>query len=326
MNFNSDYYSDNLDNLLEVHLPSDFPYNYASFMNWSSPNKVVVQGIIESGVAEHAAQMKAYGTDIIAGISPGQGGEIIAEIPVFDLVEQVLSITDKIDTSLIFVPPYEVLDAVKEAVSTGIKRVIIFTTNVPPLDSIELIKYAQATGTLILGTGSDGITIPGKVWLGKLEPKFYQPGNVGMITTSKYLSYEVAEELNQASMGQSMVISLGNDRITGSSLSQWLAILDEDPDTEAILFIGQRIKEAEEIVTFCKNRELNKLIVSYFAGLKTPKEIVINDAVSIISNHLSASIPTINEERRILNQLKKAGVKVAKRPSEIPAMLPLNFL
>ncbi|MGD1920076.1 MAG: hypothetical protein ACFCAD_15020 [Pleurocapsa sp.] len=161
--------------------------------------------------------------------------------------------------------------------------------------------------------------------LGKLQPKFYQRGKVGLITTSKYLSYEVAAELNQTNIGQSIVVSLGSDRISGSSLPQWLSILNEDPHTEAIVFIGQRIKKAEAIVAFCKNQECDKPIISYIAGLKTPKEKVLNDAVSIISNHLSTSIPTVNQERRIVNQLKKVGVKIAKRPSEISSMLSEIF-
>lgn len=331
MNFDSDYYYTSLDDSFErilsseVYLSSCLPVNYSNFMDWSSPNKVIIQGITEPEVAFQAVQMKAYGTDIVAGVNPGQGGKIIEDIPVFDLVEQVLTVADKIDTSLIFVPPYQVLDAVKEAISTGIKRIIIFTANVPPLDSIKLIKCAQASNTLILGAGSDGIIIPEQVWLGKLQPEFYQPGKAGLITTSKYLSYEVAAELNQANIGQSMVVSLGSDRITGSSLSQWLAILNEDPHTEAIIFIGQRIKEAQEIATFCKNQECDKPIISYIAGLKTPREKVFNDAVTIISNHLSTSIPAVNQERRIVSQLKKVGVKIPKRPREIPSMLSEMF-
>ena len=305
----------------EIYSSHCSPVNYSTFMNWSSPNKVIIQGITEPGVAFHALQMKAYGADIVAGVSPGQGGKIIEDIPIFDLVEQVLTATDKIDTSLIFVRPYQVLDAVKEAIFTGIRRVIIFTPDVPPLDTIELIKCAKVSDTLILGPGSDGIMIPEQVWLGKLQPQFYQSGKVGLITASKYLSYEVAAELNQANLGQSMVISLGSDRIIGSNLPQWLSILNEDPQTEAIVSIGQRIKDMEEIANLYQSQGYDKPIVSYTAGLKTSKERVLSDAVTIISNHLSTSIPAGNQERRIINKLKKVGIKVAKRPSEIPNLL-----
>ena len=294
-------------------------------MNWSSSNKVIIQGITASESAFYAVQMKAYGTDIVAGVSPGQGGTKIEDIPVFDLVEQVLSVVEKIDTSLIFVHPYQVLDATKEAIAAGIKQVIVLTPNVPPQDTIKLIECAEASDTILLGPGSHGIVIPDRVWLGKLQPQFYQPGKAGLITTSEYLSYEVAAELNRANLGQSMVVSLGNDRIMGSSLSQWLTILNEDPKTKAIIYIGQRIGAADEIVTYCQNNSGDKPIIVYLAGLKTPQERIFRDAVTIISNHLSASIPAVNQRRNTNNRLKKAGIEVAKRPSEIPLILSRIF-
>lgn len=303
--------------------PSSYclPTNYSHSMNWSSPNKVIIQGITEPEAAFYAVQMKAYGTDIIAGVSPGEGGIALGDIPVFDLVEQVLTQVDRIDISLIFVHPYQVLDAVKEAIASGINRVIIFTSGVPPLDTIELIKCAEANNTLILGPGSHGIVIPQQVWLGKLQPQFYQPGKVGLVTTSQHLSYEVATELNQVDIGQSIVVSLGGEGIIGSNLPQWLSILNEDPNTEAIISIGQRINEIEEIITYCKNQGYDKPIVAYIAGLKVPQEKVFRNAVTIISNHLSASIPAVNQERQTINKLKKAGIKVAKRPRDIPKLI-----
>ena len=290
-------------------------------MNWSPPNKVIIQGLDCPTAAFYAVQMKAYGTDIIAGVSPGLGGTKIDDIPVFDLVEQVLTIEDKIDTSLIFVHPYQVLDAAQEAISAGISRVIVVTSNVPPQDTIELIQYARSTNTLLLGPGSHGLIIPEQIWLGKLQPQFYQSGKVGLITKSEYLSYEVAAQLNKANLGQSIVVSLGDDRITGSNLPKWLSILNEDPHTEAIIFIGQNINETEAIVTYCKEHDYDKPIIAYIAGMKTPQKMQFRDAVTIISNHLSAPIPAVNQGRRIVNKLKKAGIKVAKQPSEIPATI-----
>ena len=290
-------------------------------MNWSSPNKVIIQGITESQAAFYAEQMKAYGTEIVAGVSPGKGGTEVGNIPVFDLVEQVLTQVKAIDISLIFVPPYQVLDAAQEAIAAGIRRIIIFTSGVPPLDTIELIKHAEANDTVLLGPGSHGIVIPEQVWLGKLQPQFFQPGSVGLITSSQHLCYEVAAELNQADMGQSMVVSLGEERIVGSNLSQWLSILHEDSNTEAIVLIGQNIDEAAEITTYCQNHGYDKPIVVYIAGLKAPQEKVFRDAVTIISIHLSASIPAVNRDRQTITKLKKAGIKVAKRPSEIPTII-----
>ena len=290
-------------------------------MNWFSPKKVIVQGITTYQAAFYAAQMKAYGTDVVAGISPGDGGTHIEDIPVFDLVEQALVEVERIDISLIFVDYDRVLDAATEAIAAGIRQIIIFTSRVPPLDTIKLIEYARQTNTTILGPGSHGIIIPQQVWLGNLDPQYYQPGKVGTIATSRHLSYEVAAELHRANMGQSIVVSLGTDRIIGTKLPQWLAILDEDPSTEVIIAIGQRIDDAREIIAHCKDRGYKKPIIVYLAGLKAPQQKDYRDAATIISNYLSASIPVVNRDRATGEKLRKVGIKIAKKPSEIPPMI-----
>ena len=285
-------------------------------MNWFSPNKVIIQGITADRTTFSAVQMKAYGTNVVAGISPGNGGTHIEDIPVFDLVEQALSEVEQIDISLIFVDRDRVLDAATEAIAAGIRQIIIFTPKVPPLDTIKLIKYARQTNTTILGPGSHGIIIPQRVWLGNLQPQYYQPGKVGTIATSKHLCYEVAAELHRANIGQSVVVSLGTDRIIGSRLPQWLAILDRDPNTEVTIAIASRINEANEIIAHCKDRGYNKPIIVYLAGLKAPQKDY-RDAATIISNHLSASIPIVNRDRAIGKKLQKVGIKIVKKPSEI---------
>lgn len=290
-------------------------------MNWEPSNKVIIQGISQYQAAFCAVQMKASGTNIVAGVSPGNGGTEIEGIRVFDLIEQVQAQGDKIDISLIFVPSYQVLDAAKEAIAAGIRQIIIATSRVPPLDTIELIKCAQATDTLILGPGSHGIVIPQQLWLGDLQPQFFQPGTVGLITSSRHLCYEVAAELNAVSIGQSIIVSLGSDQITCSSLAHWLSILNEDPHTEVIVSIGQGVNEVAEIVAYSKTRGYDKPIVAYLAGLKAPQEKVYRDAMTIISNHLSGSIPAVNRDRQTTTKLKKIGIKIAKKPSEIPQII-----
>lgn len=290
-------------------------------MNWLSQSQVIIQGITELPAADYAVQMKAYGTKVVAGVSPGHRGKEIDDIPVFDLVEQAIEQVGKIEISLIFVPPYQVLDAAREAIAAGIKYIIIVTSGVPPLDTISLLKYARAANAVILGPGSQGIVIPEEVWLGKFQPQFYQAGAVGLICCGKYLAYEVAWELNQAKMGQSIIVSLGQEPIVGSDLSHWLSILNADSETKAIVYIGQSLNKTKEITTYCQNHGCDKPIIVYIAGLKTPREKVFLDATTIISNHLSASIPAVNTNQKNMAELTKAGIKVAKRPHEIPALL-----
>lgn len=290
-------------------------------MNWFHPNKVIIQGITDCQATVCAVRMKAYGTNIVAGVSPGNGGTTVEGLPVFDLVEQVQTAMGKVDISLIFVDSYQVLDAVKEAIAAGIRQIIIFTSRIPPQDTIELIRYAQETNTQILGPGSHGIVIPQQVWLGSLQPQFYQPGIVGLITSSRYLGYEVAAELNTANIGQSVIVSVGNEGILGSDLAHWLATLNKDPSTKAIVAIGQRINQIKSIIAYSQNHGYDKPIILYLAGLKAPQAKVYRDAVSIISNHLSASIPVVDRDRQTVKELRKVGIKIAKKPSEIPLII-----
>ena len=290
-------------------------------MNWLPTSKVIVQGITEYRAALYAIEMKAYGTNIIGGVSPGNGGRSIEQIPVFDSVEQMQERIGQIDVSLIFVEPDRVLDAAREAIAAGISQLIIFTSTVPPLDTIELIKYAKRTNTLVLGPGSSGIVIPQQVWLGNLEPQYYLPGTIGLITSSRHLSYEVALELNKINLGQSIIVSLGNERIIGSDFAYWWSVLNEDPNTQAIVSIGHRINEIEEITAYSKERGYLKPIVVYLAGLQAPQEKAYRDALTIISNHLSASIPAANRDLQKIERLKELGIKVATRPSKIPSMV-----
>lgn len=290
-------------------------------MNWFNPKKVIIQGITDYQATVCAVQMKAYGTNIVAGVSPGDGGATVEGVPVFDLVEQVQTTIGKVDISLIFVDSYQVLDAVREAIAAGIRKIIIFTSRIPPQDTIELIRYAQETNTQILGPGSHGIVIPQKVWLGSLQPQFYQPGIVGLITSSRHLGYEVAAELNTANIGQSMIVSVGNERILGSDLAHWLATLNKDPNTKAIVAIGQRINQIKSIIAYSQNHDYDKPVIVYMAGLKTPQAKVYRDAVTIISNHLSASIPIVNRDRQTVKELRKIGIKIAKKPSDIPLII-----
>lgn len=290
-------------------------------MNWSHPNKVIIQGITDDRAIFCALHMKAFGTDIVAGVCPGKGGTTVEGVPVFDLVEQVQTEIGFVELSLIFVDPYQVLDAAKEAIAAGIRQIIIFTPRVPPQDTIELIRCAQKTNTLILGPGSHGIIIPQKVCLGNLEPQFYQPGTVGLITSSRHFGYEVAAELNAAKIGQSMIVSVGNDRIIGSDLAYWLATLNQDSNTKAIVAIGQRVNQINSIIAYSKDHGYDKPIVVYFAGLKAPQTKVYRDALTIISNQLSASIPVVNRDRQTAAQLRKIGLKIAKKPSEIPPII-----
>jgi succinyl-CoA synthetase alpha subunit len=290
-------------------------------MQWTPDSKVLVQGIATPLGAYYAARMKAYGTNIVAGVSVGNGGEQISEIPVFDLVEEAIAEVGAIDIGLIFVEPYKVLDAALEAIAARIGQLIIISRGVPPLDMVYLIRKARATNTFILGSGSHGAIVPEKIWLGISEPKFYTPGKVGLIARTDRLGDEIALTLTKAGIGQSIAVSLGTDGIVGSTFEQWLQTLEEDENTEAIVLLGQPEGNAEIAAAEYIAAAIEKPVIAFIAGFQAPVERGFGDAATIIAAQLSHPTPTRNTDKQVLAALRQAKVSIAKRPSEIPKLL-----
>ncbi|MDJ0649873.1 MAG: CoA-binding protein [Xenococcaceae cyanobacterium MO_188.B19] len=284
-------------------------------MNWILTEPVIIQGITEPGVATYVAKMKAYGTKIIAGVATRQQEQAIEEIPVFNLVEDITEQLGEVKTSIIFVPPNMVLDAAREAISSGLRHLIIATRGVPALDMIHLLQEIPED-VLILGSGSSGIVVPKKASLGTFQSEHFTSGSVGLISCSEFLTYEVAWELNNQGIGQSVVVDLGNEPILGSNLSQWLTFLDQDPETEVIVLI-QQVKDIEKFAPYLMEAKISKPIVTYIAGLYTPQERVFQEATAIVTNYLTGSIRAQNNNKKILSLIKKSGVKVAETPSQV---------
>ena len=284
-------------------------------MNWILTEPVIIQGITEPGVATYVAKMKAYGTKIIAGVANRQQEQAIEEIPVFNLVEDITEQLGEVKTSIIFVPPNMVLDAAREAIASGLRHLIIATRGVPALDMIHLLQEISED-VLILGSGSSGIVVPKKACLGTFQSEYFTSGSVGLISCSEFLTYEVAWELNNQGIGQSVVVDLGNEPILGSNLSQWLTFLDQDPETEKIVLI-QQAKDIEKFITHLMKTEISKPIVTYIAGLYTPQERVFQEATAIVTNYLAGSIRAQNSNKKILSLIKKSGVQVAENPSQV---------
>jgi succinyl-CoA synthetase alpha subunit len=294
-------------------------------MQWTPESKVLVQGIAQPLGAYYASRMKAYGTNIVAGVSVGYTGEPIDGIPVFDLVEEALCEVGAVEIGLIFVHPYNVLDAALEAIAAGIRQLIIVSGGVPPLDMVDLLKKARATNTFILGSGSQGLMIPEKLWLGIHEPQFYQPGKVGLISRTDGFSDEVALTLTQAGLGQSIAVSLGTDGIIGSNFEQWLQILEEDEVTEAIVLLGQSNGRAEIAAAEYIASAIEKPVIAYIAGLYAPVERSFGDAATIIAAQLSHTVSATSTDKQTIAALKQAKVTIAKRPSEIPKLVQKNL-
>lgn len=297
-------------------------------MNVSTQTKVLIQGMTEPLAIAAVPTMSAYGTQVVAGIGVGSGGTTIAGVPVFDLVEEAITATGPIDTTLIFVHPFLVLDAALEAIANGIHQIIILTEGMPPLDMVHLLRKAEVTDTLVLGPNCPGIIVPGQILLGIHPPEVYIPGRVGIISRSGTLTYEVALELTQAGLGQSISVGIGSDAVVGSSLSQWLQILDEDDRTEVIVLVGEIGGDSEELAAQYTIEEIDKPVVAYIAGRSAPSDRPLGHAGAIIATQLfsrKAQPPRrkalVGTAASKLSAFKRAKVPIAQRPSQIPGLV-----
>lgn len=290
-------------------------------MNFSPNSRVLVQGIAEPLGSVYAPLMKAYGTNVIAGVSPGYGGQTLHDVPIFDLVESAISAVGEIDTTVIFVPPYAALDASLEAIAAGIRQIVLISDGVPPLDMVSLLRRAEVTETLVIGPNSPGVIIPGQMLLGIHPIEFYTPGSVGLISRSGSLTYEIALELTQAGLGQSIGVSIGGDAIVGSSFPQWLQILDEDENTEVIVLVGEIGGDSEEAAAHYIAEAIDKPVIAYVAGRTAPKGRRMGHAGAIVDSQIAELGTDIGTADSKINAFERAKIPVARRPSEIPALV-----
>ncbi len=292
-------------------------------MKLTPESKVLIQGFDQPHAADYALQMKGYGTNVVAGVSSGSGGKKVRGIPVFDLVEQAVTAVGPIDTTIIFTPAYEVLDAALEAIAFGIRQIIIVSTGVPPLDMVQLVRKAEVGETLVIGPNTPGIIVPGKILLGTYPQEYHLPGSIGIVSRSSTLTYEIARELTVAGLGQSICVSIGNDGITGSSLLQWLQILDEDENTNAIVLIGEPGGSSEETAARYIAEAIDKPVIAYIAGIHAPlgKNWGHTGALAAFIGR-GMDFGTVQSK---IEAFKAANIPVAERPSQIPELINQAF-
>ena len=291
-------------------------------MNLTPDSKIIVQGITENISTQIALMMKSYGTNVVAVISPGNGGQEWHGIPVFSLVEQAVARLGIIDSSVIVVPAYQVLDAALEAITSGVKQVVIITEGMPPLDMVRLLRKAETTETLIVGPNCAGIVVPHQLLLGIHPTQFYTPGSIGIISRSNTLTYEVAWELTKSRLGQSICVSIGCDPIVGSSFLQWLQILDEDDRTELIVLVVEVGGTSEEVAASYIAETIDKPVVAYIAGSYTPLNQIHSHASSLVNARSSGGRYDFNPkfEGKVAT-FKEFQIPIATRPSEIPNLV-----
>lgn len=246
--------------------------------------RVVVQGITGAMGKTHTALMQKYGTNIVAGVTPGKGGQEVNGIPVFDSVIEAKNKTQA-NCSVIFVPPYLALDAALEAFDAQIPLVSVITEGIPPQDSVKLHARAKAQGILVNGPNCPGIITPGECLIGIHPGSIYMPGRVGLISRSGTLTYEIGLGLKQAHIGISTAVGIGGDPIIGIDQIKSLQLFDEDKDTDLIILVGEIGGSAEEDAADYIKAKIKKPVIAYIAGRTAPPGKRMGHAGAIISGN-----------------------------------------
>ena len=282
----------------------------------NADTRLLVQGITGREGEFHSTAMLEYGTDIVAGVTPGKGGQsaLDGRVPVYDTVAEAVEQTGA-NASCIFVPAAFAPDAMLEASAARIPLVICITEGVPALDMLRVYHVLRAAGTRLIGPNCPGLTTVGEAKVGIIPGEIHRPGSVGLVSRSGTLTYEVVQAMTDAGMGQSTCVGIGGDPVIGTSFIDVLDLFNQDPETEAIVMIGEIGGEEEEkAAAFCA-REVRKPMAAFIAGRTAPPGRRMGHAGAIIS---SGGEGTAESKRAALEQ---AGIRVADSPSHIPQLL-----
>jgi succinyl-CoA synthetase alpha subunit len=277
-----------------------------------STTRVVVQGITGREGMYHTRNMKAAGTNIVAGITPGRGGQTVEDVPVFDTVEQAKQATNA-NATCIFVPPPGAADAIMEAATAGIKLIVCITEGIPVIDMTRAMLVVREFGATLIGPNCPGMCTPGKGKIGIIPYQIFTPGPVGFISRSGTLTYEVVALLTEAGLGQSTCIGIGGDPIIGSTFIDHLRLFEKDPETKVVVICGEiGGSDEEDAAEYIKS--MSKPVVSFVSGRTAPPGKRMGHAGAIISGNTGTA------------QGKVAAIQAAKVPVadtifEIPGLV-----
>src|SRR5215467_4545783 len=271
--------------------------------------RVLTQGITGATGQLHTRACKQYGTQMVGGVVPGKGGTDFEGIPIFDTVEQARKATAA-NATVIYVPPPFAADAICEAVAAGIELVICITEGVPVLDMVKVKRYIRGTRSRLIGPNCPGVITPGECKIGIMPGYIHKPGDIGVVSRSGTLTYEAVYQLTQLGVGQSSCVGIGGDPIVGTSHIDALKLFNQDPQTRAVIMIGEIGGTAEEEAAQYIKQNFKKPVVAFIAGQTAPKGRRMGHAGAIISGGSGTAADKIAA-------LREAGVHIAAHPAEL---------
>lgn len=275
--------------------------------------KLVVQGITGRDGSFHTGKMKDYGTNIVAGVSPGKGGQEVHGIPVFNTVEDAVLATGA-NASVIFVPAPLAGDAILEAADAGVELVICISEGVPTIDMIKATNYLKKKGVKLIGANCPGLITPEESMIGILPGNIFKKGNIGLMSRSGTLTYLMVSLLTDNGLGQSTCVGIGGDPVAGLYYEDLLQMFEDDPETEAIVLIGEIGGDAEERAAKYIKKHITKPVIAFIAGQTAPPGKRMGHAGAIISSGSGTAIEKIQA-------FEAVGVPVARLPVEIPILV-----
>jgi succinyl-CoA synthetase alpha subunit len=270
--------------------------------------KLVISGLTGREGSFHGLRNRSYGTDVVAGVTPGKGGQDVEGIPVYNEIKEAVSERGA-NTSMIFVPARFAAAAIDEAIDAGVDTVIAITEGIPVLDMLRTYWKAKEAGVRLIGPNCPGVLSPGKSNVGIIPAQFFDPGSIGVVSKSGTLTYQIGNELKQAGVGNSSIVGIGGDPIVGSDFIDVLTLYEADDETELIVMVGEIGGDAEERAADFIAEQVTKPVVAYIAGFTAPPGKQMGHAGAIISG--SSGTAEAKKEA-----LEERGVRVGRSPTE----------
>jgi succinyl-CoA synthetase alpha subunit len=270
--------------------------------------KLVISGLTGREGSFHGLRNRSYGTDVVAGVTPGKGGQDVEGIPVYNEIKEAVA-EQGANTSMIFVPARFAAAAIDEAIDAGVDTVIAITEGIPVLDMLRTYWKAKEAGVRLIGPNCPGVLSPGKSNVGIIPAQFFDPGSIGVVSKSGTLTYQIGNELKQAGVGNSSIVGIGGDPIVGSDFIDILTLYEADDETELIVMVGEIGGDAEERAADFIAEQVTKRVVAYIAGFTAPPGKQMGHAGAIISG--SSGTAEAKKEA-----LEERGVRVGRSPTE----------